>query len=85
MFGGISCIYVFVLRWCVCVCAHACVCFTIIVSLRSFVDRSEKQTCLLLRFGRKVYALKALFTLELPGFTLLGCSLRLWVNYDRFV
>ena len=29
------------------------------------------QTCLLLRFGRKVYALKALFTLELPDFTLL--------------
>ena len=43
------------------------------------------QTSLLLHFWRKVYALKALFTLELPDFTLFGGSLRLWVTYDRFV
>ena len=50
--------------------------------------RMRVQTCLLLRFRHKVYALKALFTLLRLSCQILRFwwpSLRLWINYDRFV
>ena len=36
---------------------------SLIRCLRTGTSSTQEQTCLLLRFGRKVYALKALFTL----------------------
>ena len=87
----LTCAHVFVsvcvhIRICARLCIHMCVCVCARVRVHEHcVCVHVLQTCLLLHFGRKVYALKALFTLELPDFTLLGHSLRLWVNYDRFV
>ena len=56
------CVY---MRVCVCVCVCACmfVCLCVCVCVYACLCMCVCQTCLLLRFWRKMYALKALFTL----------------------
>ena len=46
-----------------------------------------EQTCLLLRFGRKVYALKALFTVLRLSCQILRflAAVSIWIIYDWFV